>query len=76
MFGKSIQSNTAEQSFIYLLMAATNFQRAGRARHPHAADALRDIGREYLAKAAPMHGHSLCAPDRSGWIEVKLETEL
>jgi hypothetical protein len=49
---ESIQSNIAEQSFFYLLMAATNFQRAGRARHPHAADALRDIGREYLAKAA------------------------
>jgi hypothetical protein len=62
----SIQSNTAGPSFFYLLMAATNFQRAGRARHPHARDALRDIGREYLAKAAPIHRHSLCAPDRRG----------
>jgi hypothetical protein len=75
MFGKSIQSNTAEPSFFYLLIAATSFQRAGRTRHPHAGDALRDIGREYLAKAAPMHGYSLYAPDRRGWIEVKLETE-
>jgi hypothetical protein len=56
MFGKSIQSNTAEPSIFYLLIAATNFQRAGHTRHPHAADTLRDIGREYLAKAAPMHG--------------------
>ena len=52
MFGKSIQSNTAKPSFFYLLIAATNFQRAGRTRHPHAGDALRNIGREYLAKAA------------------------
>ncbi len=52
MFGKSIQSNTAEPSFFYLLIAATSFQQADRTRHPHAADALRDIGREYLAKAA------------------------
>lgn len=52
MFSKSILSNTAEPSFFYLLIAATSFQRAGRARHPHAGDALRDIGREYLAKAA------------------------
>ena len=52
MFSKSILNNTAEPSFFYLLIAATSFQRAGRARHPHAGDALRDIGREYLAKAA------------------------
>jgi hypothetical protein len=52
MFSKSILSNTAEPSFFYLLIAATSFQRAGRARHPHAGDALRDIGRKYLAKAA------------------------
>ena len=62
MFGKSIQSNTAKPSFFYLLIAATSFQRAGRTRHPHAGDALRDIGREYLAKAGrvvPTHG---CLP--------------
>jgi hypothetical protein len=57
MFGKSIQSNSAEPSIFYLLIAATNFQQAGHTRHPHAADTLCDIGREYLAKAAPMHGY-------------------
>jgi hypothetical protein len=56
MFSKSVLSNTAEPSFFYLLIAATSFQRAGRAGHRHAGDALRDIGREYLAKAASMSG--------------------
>jgi hypothetical protein len=47
---EAIESNTAEPSFFYLLIAATSFQQADRTRHPHAADALREIGREYLAK--------------------------
>jgi hypothetical protein len=37
-----------ELSFFNVIMAATYFRRAARARHP---DAVRDIGREYLAKA-------------------------
>jgi hypothetical protein len=53
MFGKSIPSGTAAPSFFYLLMAATCFQRAGRARHPNARGALRHIGCEYLAQASP-----------------------
>jgi hypothetical protein len=54
MFGRSNRSSTAESSFFYLLMAATCFRRrTGCARHPNAGSALRDIGREYLAKAGP-----------------------
>jgi transposase-like protein len=34
MFGKSIQSSTAEPSFFYLMMAATCFRRAASTRHP------------------------------------------
>jgi hypothetical protein len=56
MFSKSVLSNPAEPWFFYLLIAATSFHRDGRARHPHSGDALRDIGREYLAKAASMSG--------------------
>ena len=51
MFGRSNRSSTAESSFFYLLRAATCFRRAGCTRHPNAGGALRDIGREYLAKA-------------------------
>ncbi|HWN49856.1 MAG TPA: hypothetical protein VNO18_08530 [Xanthobacteraceae bacterium] len=53
MFGRSNPSSTAESSFFYLLMAATCFRRTGCTRHPNADSALRDIGREYLAKAGP-----------------------
>jgi hypothetical protein len=53
MFGRSNRSSTAESSFFYLLMAATCFRRTGCTRHPNAGSALRDIGREYLAKAGP-----------------------
>jgi hypothetical protein len=58
MFGNSIQGSVAESSFLYLMMAATYFRQASRARHPHVRDALRDLGREYVTNAhrvAPVH---------------------
>ncbi len=42
------RSDCAELSFFNVMMAATYFRRAARTRHP---DVVRDIGREYLAKA-------------------------
>jgi len=42
------RSDCAELSFFNVMMAATYFRRAARARHPNV---VRDIGREYLAKA-------------------------
>jgi hypothetical protein len=62
MFGKAIQSGMAQPSFFYVMMAATCFRRAACARYPNARGALRDIGRDYLAKAGrvvPTHG---CLP--------------
>jgi hypothetical protein len=51
MFGKSIQSSTAEPSFLYLMMAATCFQRTAGTGHPTAGGAPCHIGRKYLVKA-------------------------
>jgi hypothetical protein len=51
MFGNSSQSSVAEPSFLYLMMAATYFRQATRARHRHVRDALRDLGREYVSNA-------------------------
>ena len=42
------RSDCAEVSFFNVMMAATYFRRAARTRHPNV---VRDIGREYLAKA-------------------------
>lgn len=42
------RSNCAELSFFNVMMAATYFRRAAHTRHPNV---VRDIGREYLAKA-------------------------
>jgi hypothetical protein len=52
MFGKSIQASTSEPSFFYVIMAESCFRRAASSRHPNAGGTLRDIGRNYLAKAA------------------------
>jgi len=43
-----VRSNCAELSFFNVMMAATYFRRAAHTRHPNV---VRDIGREYLAKA-------------------------
>jgi hypothetical protein len=51
MFDDSIQEGVAAPSFLYLMMAATYFRKASRARHPNVRDALRDLGREYLTNA-------------------------
>jgi hypothetical protein len=51
MFDNSAQGNVAEPSFLYLLMAATYFRQASRARQPHVRKALRDFGREYVNNA-------------------------
>ncbi len=42
------RSDCTELSFINVMMAATSFRQAARTRHPNV---IRDIGREYLAKA-------------------------
>jgi len=42
------RSACAELSYFNVVMAATHFRRAARSRHPNV---VRDIGREYLAKA-------------------------
>jgi hypothetical protein len=51
MFGNSSQGGVAELSFLYLMLAATYFRQASRARHRHVRDALRDLGREYVSNA-------------------------
>jgi len=52
MLRKSIQTSSKEPSFFYLMMAESCFQRAASSRHPKAVGALREIGRNYLAKAS------------------------
>jgi hypothetical protein len=51
MLSKSIQSSAGEPSFFYLIMAQSCFRRADITRDPGARGALRDLGRNYLAKA-------------------------
>ena len=48
MCAKSIH---AEPSFFYLVMAKSCFRRAVSTPHPKAGGALRELGRDYLAKA-------------------------
>jgi hypothetical protein len=48
---KSIESSAKEPSFFYLMMAESCFQRAASTRNSKACGTLRDIGRDYLAKA-------------------------
>jgi hypothetical protein len=49
---KSIESSAKEPSFFYLMMAESCFQRAASTRNSKACGTLRDIGRDYLAKAS------------------------
>jgi hypothetical protein len=46
---KSIHTSEGEPSFFYLMMAEGCFRRA--VQHPEAGDTLREIGRNYLARA-------------------------
>jgi hypothetical protein len=43
-----------ESSFFYVLMAQSCFRQAVSTRHPKAGGTLRQIGRDYLAKANGM----------------------
>jgi hypothetical protein len=52
MLRKSIQSSAKEPSFFYLMMAESCFQRAASTQHTKARGTLREIGRNYLAKAS------------------------
>jgi hypothetical protein len=54
MLRRSIQSS-AEPSFFYLIMAESCFERAARTRRPDVRGTLRNIGRNYLAKANAPH---------------------
>ena len=63
MLRKSIRSSAKEPSFYYLMMAESCFQRAASTRHPKACGTLRDIGRDYLAKASDVA--STLAPQSS-----------
>jgi hypothetical protein len=51
MSGTSIHHGATEPSFFYVLMAESCFRRAVSTRHPKAGGTLRQIGRDYLAKA-------------------------
>ena len=51
MSRKSIHTSEGEPSFFYLMMAEGCFRRAVSTRHPKASGTLREIGRNYLAKA-------------------------
>jgi hypothetical protein len=51
MSDTSIHHGATEPSFFYVLMAESCFRRAVSTRHPSAGGTLRQIGRDYLAKA-------------------------
>jgi hypothetical protein len=51
MLRKSIHSSAREPSFFYLMMAESCFRRAVSTRFPNAGGTLREMGRNYLAKA-------------------------
>jgi hypothetical protein len=63
----SIHASATEPSFFYVLMAQSCFRRAVSTRHPKAGGTLRQIGRDYLAKAngtatarvSPSHSHAV-----------------
>jgi hypothetical protein len=78
MFVNSTWTSTAEPSPFYLMMAATCFRRAACTRQPGAGGALRDIGREYLAKAYRVIPTRECPPpaaDRKGGSKPALEIQ-
>jgi hypothetical protein len=52
MYAVSLKAD-AEPSYFYLVMAKSCFRRAVVTSHPYGRGMLREIGREYLAKALP-----------------------
>ena len=48
---RATSTNAAEPSFFYLVMAKSCFRRAASTPHPKAGGTLRELGRNYLAKA-------------------------
>jgi hypothetical protein len=64
MLRTSIQGSFRESSLFYLVLAAASFQRATDIRGPNARRTLRDMGREYIAKASfgPKASFGLCVP--------------
>ena len=53
--------HTSEPSFFYLMMAESCFRRAVTTRFPKAGGMLREIGRNYLAKAAGVRARRIKA---------------
>jgi len=51
MLRRQIHTSAGEPSFFYLMMAESCFRRAASTRNPKAGATLRDLGRDYLAKA-------------------------
>jgi hypothetical protein len=49
---KSCRISAGEPSFFYLMLANGCFRRSASTRHPNASRTLREIGRDYLAKAS------------------------
>jgi hypothetical protein len=59
---RATSANAAEPSFFYLVMAKSCFRRAVSTPHPKAGGTLRELGRNYLAKAG---GHASHEPRAS-----------
>ena len=51
MLRKSMHTSAGEPSFFYLILAESYFRQAASTRNLKAGATLRDIGRNYLAKA-------------------------
>ena len=51
MYRKSYRTSAGVPSFFYLMLAKSCFGRSDSTRHPNAGGTLREIGRDYLAKA-------------------------
>jgi hypothetical protein len=59
---RATSANAAEPSFFYLVMAKSCFRRAVSTPYPKAGGTLRELGRNYLAKAG---GHASHEPRAS-----------
>jgi hypothetical protein len=70
MMRKSAGASGGEPSFFYLMMAESCFQRAIHARHPSADVVLRNMARDYLAKATEVRSTFEPEPRPAGWRRV------
>jgi hypothetical protein len=61
MSATSIYANT-DASYFYLLMAKSCFRRAVSTPHPKAGGTLREMGRDYLARAHHVPSVQPCDP--------------